>query len=43
MLTKQFDPDDVFFRKYIADENENERDEKLSLQNLTNDTNMNTT
>lgn len=35
MLVKKFDPNNVYLKKYMAD---NDDDEKLSLQKLTNDT-----
>lgn len=35
MLVKKFDPNNVYLRKYMAD---NDDDEKLSLQKLTNNT-----
>jgi len=35
MLVQKFDPNNVYLRKYMAD---NDDDEKLSLQKLSNDT-----
>lgn len=43
MLIKRFDPEDIHLRKYMADDNENEQDDKLSIQKRSNDTNVNKT
>lgn len=40
MLIKRFDPDDIHLRKYMADENENEEGDKLSIQKPSDDTNV---